>query len=338
MNRTSKIFKNFSKIIVFFISILKTREFGIFLGLLVLFIFFSFMNPFFATLANQMNIIRQVSFMGIIAIGMTLVIVSGEFDLSVGSVYGMAGMIGGLLISNGINVWIVLLLSLASGLLIGLINGVLVTYGRIPSFIVTLGMLSIIRGFNLTVTGGYTITIVKEHTTLIGILRFLALGKLFNFIPVGGVIFIGVATIIGILYHKTIVGLHIKAVGGNAVSAMLSGIKVKNIKILAFMISGFTAAFSGILTLFFFDTAKGTTGTGLELLVITATIIGGTSLKGGVGTIFGTIIGVLIIGVLRNGLTLIATLPFWQTSIIGFVIILAVAIDIWVRGGKAPRT
>jgi len=318
-------------------SLLKAREFGIFIGLLGLFLIFSILTPYFMTLVNLMNTMRQVSFLGIMAIGMTMVIVSGEFDLSVGSTYGMAVMIGGVFIINGINIWLTVIIALSSGLLVGFINGVLVTYGKIPSFIVTLGMLSILRGFNLTVTKGYSITIVNEYSTLIGVLRFLALGRLFKVIPVSGLIFIGIAVIGGIVYHKTIIGLHMRAVGGNPVSAMISGINVRIIKILAFMISGFLAAFSGLLTLFFFDTAKGTIGTGLELLVIAATIIGGASLMGGIGTIFGTVIGVMIVGVLRNGLTLIATSPFWQTFIIGFVIIAAVAIDVWVRKEKVSR-
>ncbi len=329
---------NFLKKIKGLKSILKIRESGIFIGLLVLFLVITVMTPeYFLTLGNLMKILRQISYVGIVAIGMATVIVSGEFDLSVGSTYGMAVMLGGVLIKNGIDVWLALMIALLSGILVGLINGVLVTYGKIPSFIVTLGMLSIIRGFNLTITGGYTIEIADQYTTLIGILRFLALGRLFGFIPVIGVIFIGVALIGGIIFHKTIFGLHMRTVGSDPFSARLSGIDVKRIKILSFIICGFLATFAGTINLFFFDYAKGTIGYGLELLVITATIIGGVSLMGGKGSILGVIIGVLIIGVIKNGLTLMTTSAFWQPLILGFVIIIAVAIDLWVRKEKIPR-
>ena len=313
-----------------FKSILKAKEFGIFIGLIILFMIFAFSTPQnFLQISNILSILRQVSFVGLMAIGMTMVIVSGEFDLSVGSIYGMAVMVGALLIRNGLNAWLSVIIALLCGALVGAINGLLVTYGRIPSFIVTLGMLNIIRGFNQLITGGEFVNIAPIRNTNLEILRFIGAGRLFNVLPVSGLVFVVIALIAGTIYHKSIVGLHIRSVGGNSVAAMLSGIKVKKIKILAFIISGFTAAFSGLLSLFLLNGARSYAGTGLELNVIAATVIGGTSLMGGIGSMLGTVIGVLIVGILEAGMVLLGMPPFSQIMFIGFVIITAVAIDIW---------
>jgi len=321
--------KNFFKITARVKSIVKVREIGILFGFLGLFLIFALISPDkFFTLTNQLNIIRQISYVGIMAIGMTLVIVSGEFDLSVGSIYGMAVMICALLIRSGVSVLLSVCIALCSGLVIGLINGLLVTFVRIPSFIVTLGMLSLIRGFNLAITGGYSVTILPVYTKLLGVLRWVGAGKLFG-VPVPGIIFIIISIIGGIVFYKTMLGFNIKAVGGSSTTAKVSGINVKGIKILTFTINGFLAAFAGLLSLFLLNTAQGTLGRGLELQVIGATIIGGTSLLGGSGTILGTVIGVMIIGILRNGMVLVGISPYWQLITMGFVIITAVAVDMW---------
>jgi ribose/xylose/arabinose/galactoside ABC-type transport system permease subunit len=233
-----------------------------------------------------------------------------------------------LLIRLEVSVLLSVIIALFSGLVAGIINGVLVTYIKIPSFIVTLGTLNLIRGFALLLTGGFYVTIMEVKDPVLEICRFLGAGKLFG-IPVPGIIFLGLAIIGGIVYYKTILGFNMRAVGGSSTTAKVSGINVKSIKILAFTINGFLAALAGLLSLFLLNNAKGVAGSGLELQVIGATIIGGTSLMGGSGTIFGTVIGVMIIGILGNGLILVGVTPYWQTVVTGFVIITAVAVDMW---------
>jgi ribose/xylose/arabinose/galactoside ABC-type transport system permease subunit len=318
-------------------SIIKVRELGILIGFFGLFLIFALLSPAnFLSLRNQLIVIRQVSYVGIMAIGMTMVIVSGEFDLSVGSIYGMAVMLCALLIRGGVSVLLSVLVALFGGLVVGVINGVLVTYVKIPSFIVTLGTLNLIRGFALLLTGGFYVTIMEVKDPVLDICRFLGAGRLLG-IPVPGIIFIGVAVIGGIVYHKTMFGFNIRAVGGSSATAKVSGINVKGIKILTFTINGFLAALAGLLSLFLLNNAKGVAGSGLELHVIGATIIGGTSLLGGSGTILGTVIGVMIIGILGNGLILAGVTPYWQTVVTGFVIIAAVAVDMWTGTKKATR-
>ncbi len=313
-------------------SIFKIRGFGILIGLLGLFLILAILTPEnFLKISNLLNITRQVSFVGIIAVGMTMVIVSGEFDLSVGSTYGMAVMVGAILIRNGVNPWLAVIIALLGGILIGLINGLLVTYGKIPSFIVTIGMLNIVRGFDQVITDGAFVNIVQIKDPQLDILRFVGSGRLLGVMPVSSLVFIAVIIIGGIAYHKTLLGLHMRAVGSNPFAAVLSGINVKRIKILSFIICGFLAALSGLLSLFLLNNGRGYAGTGLELDVIAATIIGGASLMGGIGTIMGTVIGVLIIGVLDDGMVLLGMPPFSQMIAIGLVIITAVTIDMWTR-------
>lgn len=315
-------------------SIAMMRELGVFIGLIALFSIFSFASPVFFTMDNLMNVVRQVSILGIISIGMTMVIGSGEFDLSVGSIYGAAAMFAGLMMtSGGLPIWLSVILALLVGTGIGCLNGILSTYARVPSLIVTLGMLNAARGLALILTGGLVITLSKRSVTdpSLPVFVFLGRGKLWGTVPTMSIAFIVIAIIGYILYHRNIIGFRMKAVGGNPEAARVSGVNVQVFKIIAFAITGFLAAFGGILNLSFLNNVQGTMGIGLELDVIAATIIGGTSLKGGEGTILGTVIGVLILGILRNGLVLLGISPFLQMVFIGTVIIAAVAIDMWTR-------
>ncbi|MBM3706531.1 MAG: ABC transporter permease, partial [Actinobacteria bacterium] len=276
---------------------------------------------------------RQISILGILSIGMTMVIVSGEFDLSVGATYGMAAMVAGMLMTRGIPIWTSILVALIAGMAVGFVNGLITTYLKVPSLIVTLGMLNIARGLALIFTGGFVIALNAEKVRdpFFNTMSFLVKGKVLNTIPNMTFFFIGIAIIGYLIYGKTILGFRMRAVGGNPNAAIVSGVNVKFIKIMAFIIAGLLAAFGGIINLAFLQNVQGTMGTGLELDVIAATIIGGTSLKGGEGTILGTIIGVLIMGVLRNGLVLLGVTPFLQMIMIGVVIIAAVAIDMGTR-------
>jgi ribose transport system permease protein len=317
---------------------LSARETGVFIALILMSIFLSFATDSFFTVKNLLNIGRQVSLLGIMAIGMLYVLISKEIDLSVGATYALAAIVTGILIVQQWPLWLTILIGLGMGLLVGLLIGVVSTYGKLPSFITTLGMMSVIRGAALLITDGKPVTVNERFgadPVALQKFYFLAQGRLFDTIPMQLVFFAVIILIAYILLAKTVFGFKIYAVGGSDRAARVSGIKVFNVKISAFMIMGFLAALAGILSLSFLPSAQaGRTGVGLELDVIAAPIIGGASLGGGEGTILGTVLGVFIVGILRNGLVLMGISPFWQEVAIGSVIILAVGVDKWTRARR----
>jgi ribose transport system permease protein len=315
------------------------RETGILLALLAICTILILTTSSFLTVQNLLNVGRQVSLLGVMAVGMTFVLISREVDLSIGSIYAIAGLSTGMLIVRGWYLIPALGAGLVIGSVIGCINGLLSTYGRLPSFIATLGMLSVVRGTALLLTNGEPVTVnpskgAREDVT--NQFYFLGQGHLFDRIPMLLIFFILVALAGWFLLSKTTFGFRVYAVGGSAKAARLSGIQVSRTKVLTFTLMGLLSALAGILSLAFLPSAQaGRTGVGLELDVIAAAIVGGASLSGGEGTILGTILGVLIIGILRNGLILLGISPFWQTTIIGLVIIFAVGIDKWTEQRRA---
>lgn len=315
--------------------LLGARETGVFLALILMGVFLALASPPFLSLQNLLNVGRQVSLLGIMAVGMTFVLITREIDLSVGSIYAITGLLTSMFMLNGWD-WIpACIAGLGIGAGIGMINGVLSTYGRLPSFITTLGMLNVIRGAALVITSGQPVTLDKAFGANPDVLAqffFLGQGRLFNLIPMQLVFFILVAVGGWFLLAQTTLGFRFYAVGGSPRAARVSGINVFGTKIWAFVLMGLLSALAGILSMSFLPSGQaGRTGVGVELDVIAAAIVGGTSLGGGEGTILGTVLGVLIIGVLRNGLVLLGISPFWQTIIVGAVIILAVGIDKWTR-------
>jgi ribose transport system permease protein len=314
-------------------SFIGARETGVLLALIVICLVLTFSTGSFLTVRNLLNVGRQVSLLGIMAVGMTFVLISREVDLSIGSIYAISGLLTGMLIVRGW--WLLpgLLAGLILGGGIGAINGMLSTYGKLPSFIATLGMLSVVRGAALLLTDGQPVTVdVAKGGQPETINQFYALGQaqLFGIVPVLLLFFLAVAAVAWFILAKTTFGFRVYAVGGSEKAARLAGIQVYPTKILTFSLMGFLAGLAGILSLAFLPSGQaGRTGVGLELDVIAATIVGGASLSGGEGTVLGTILGVLIIGILRNGLVLLTISPFWQTTIIGLVIILAVGVDKW---------
>jgi ribose transport system permease protein len=314
-------------------GLLVARETGVLLALLVMCVFLSLTTDSFLSVRNLLNVGRQVSVLGIMAVGMTFVLVSREVDLSVGSTYAFASLVTGLLIVKGWLLIPALIVGLMAGSAIGLVNGVLSTYGKLPSFIATLGMLSVIRGAALLITDGQPVTVDVDkgaRPDVIAQFYYLGQGQLFNLIPMLLVSFIVIAILGWFVLSKTTFGFRVYAVGGSDKAARLSGINIFNTKILAFVLMGLLSGLAGILSLAFLPSGQaGRTGVGLELDVIAATIVGGASLSGGEGTVLGTILGVLIVGVLRNGLVLLSISPFWQTTVIGLVIVLAVGLDKW---------
>ena len=314
-------------------SIIAARETGVLLALLVICVCLTFATSSFLTVRNLLNVGRQISLLGIMAIGMTFVLVSREVDLSVGSTYAISGLVTGMLIVRGSALIPALSAGLLVGMVIGAMNGVLSTYGKLPSFIATLGMLSVVRGAALLITDGQPVTVDTTRggrSEVVDQFYQLGQGQLFGMIPMLLVCFLMVAAISWLVLAKTTFGFRVYAVGGSEKAARLSGIQVFHTKILTFALMGLLSAIAGILSLAFLPSGQaGRTGVGLELDVIAAAIVGGASLSGGEGTILGTIFGTLIIGILRNGLVLLSISPFWQTTAIGLVIICAVGIDKW---------
>ncbi len=301
------------------INILSKFKAGI--GLIVLVIILSFASDYFLTFNNLLNILRQVSIIGIVAYGMTFVILSGGIDLSVGSVLAFSSAITAGVMSSTHRFALAILAGLATGALMGTFTGILVSKAKMPAFIVTLAMMSIGRGLTLIYTGGRPIS---EGFT-----------DLFNYIGggyVGPIPFpvILLLILLGVGYlvlNNTPYGRYVYALGGNEDATRLSGINTDKIKMTVFTISGIMAAVSGIILASRLGSAQPQAGTGYELDAIATVVLGGTSLAGGQGGIIGTLMGALIIGVLNNGMTLLGVSSFFQQVVKGLVILLAVYID-----------
>lgn len=314
-------------------KLLHAREAGVFAALVLLFILGSVLSPSFLQTGNLLSVGQQISQIGIMAIGATFVIVNGEIDLSVGSIYALAAISTGMAIAAGLAWPVAVLIGLGVGIVAGLLNGLAVVLLGVPSFIVTLGSLSVFRGVTLLISDGAPISLSASQP---GVAEFnlLGQGRLFGVIPMQLLIFAVIAAIGVILLSRSRLGFNTYAVGGNQEAARLVGIDVKGVKLAAFVLSGLTAAVAGVLGLSFLSYVQGVTGTGLELTVISAVIIGGAALFGGSGTMWGTIIGVAFIGLLQNILNINGISSFWQTVVTGLVIVAAVAADTWQRKRK----
>lgn len=291
-------------------------------GLTLLVVVITIMNQQFLSPDNLLNLLRQVSINGLIAFGMTFVILTGGIDLSVGSILAFSSAMTALIITSGIDPIFAMLLGCVVGLLAGAVNGLLVTAGGMAPFIVTLATMTIYRGATLVVTDGNPITGLGDS------LMFQLFGKGYFFgIPVPAVTMAVTFVILYIILNKTVFGRQTYAIGGNETAAALSGIKVNRTKIMIYALSGLMSALAGIILASRLDSAQPTAGASYELDAIAAVVLGGTSLMGGKGRIVGTLIGVLIIGVLNNGLNLIGVSSFYQQIIKGLVIVVAVLID-----------
>lgn len=296
------------------------RQFGTVLGLIVLCTVLWILTPFFLTVSNLLNIAQQTSINAIIAVGMTFVIITAGIDLSVGSILAFAGVVLAGALNAGIPLPISILLGLTVGFLCGLVNGLLITFGKLPPFISTLGMMSVARGAALLYTQGRPISGFEKS------FRFLATGEIFH-IPTPVIIMILVYAIAHFILTRTKLGRYTYAIGGNEEAAILSGVRVKFYKTMVYALCGMLSGLAAIILTARLNSAQPIAGIMYELDAIAATVIGGTSLMGGEGTIVGTLIGALIMGVLRNGLNLLGVSSFIQQIVIGSVIILAVFID-----------
>ena len=295
---------------------------GTFIGLILLVAFFSIFNPYFFQIRNFVNIFDQCTVLGVMALGMTAVIIIGGIDLSVGSILALAMMMTGWVWKDfGVPLHYACLLGLFVGTLAGTINGMLVSYLRLPAFIATLAMLSAARGLANIFTDGKQIYGFPEWLTNLSVIRH------FGYINITTVIFIILAIISWILLSYRKEGRNLFAIGGNKEVARLSGINVKVTTVMVYTISGFLSGLAGLLMMARLNAGVPQAGFTYELDVIAAVVIGGASLNGGVGSIPQTIVGVFIIGVLRNGLNLMGFSPFVQGMVIGGVIVFAVALD-----------
>ncbi|MEX6245007.1 ABC transporter permease [Staphylococcus haemolyticus] len=293
-----------------------------FIGLILLIIVVSILNPSFLDLSNLLNLLRQISINGLIAFGMTFIILTGGIDLSVGSILALSSAFIALMITSGVDPIIALIIGVLIGFVLGAVNGLLVTKGNMAPFIATLATMTIFRGLTLVITDGNPITNLGDSYL------FQLFGKgYFIGIPVPAVTMIIVFVILLIILQKTTFGRHTYAIGGNEVAAKISGIKVNKIKFLIYGISGLMSALAGGILTSRLNSAQPTAGTSYELDAIAAVVLGGTSLTGGKGRIVGTLIGVLIIGVLNNGLNLLGASSFYQQVVKGVVILIAVLID-----------
>lgn len=281
----------------------------------------SIASPYFLSFANIFNVILATSTIGILALGATFVIGSAGIDLSVGSIMAFAGVIGALLVRDlGLDWWMAIPGALAAGLLAGWINGVVITYGGIPAFVVTLGMMGVARGVALLITDGQSIYGLPNDLIFMGQGRPLG-------IPVPAIVFVLAAIVLHLILAYTRFGRHTLVIGDNERGARAMGIPVRRLRIKIYMLSGLMAGLAGLLTMARVNAGDPTAGMNFELSAITAAIIGGTNLFGGRATILGTVIGALIMGVLQNGLNLLAIPTFWQQISIGIVLVVAVWID-----------
>ncbi|SDN10222.1 ribose transport system permease protein [Fictibacillus solisalsi] len=298
------------------------QKLGPLIGLAIILIVLSILSPQFFTLANILNVLRQVSINALIAFGLTFVILTGGIDLSVGSMLALSGAITAGLMAGGTDPILAMLVGLAAGAVMGAINGLIITKGKVAPFIATLATMTVFRGLTLVYTDGKPITGLSDD------MSFVLMGRgYFAGIPIPVIWMLASFAVLWFLLKKTTFGRRTYAIGGNEEASLLSGIKVDRIKVMIYSLTGLLSAFAGIILTSRLNSAQPTAGTAYELDAIAAVVLGGTSLSGGRGWIFGTLVGALIIGVLNNGLNLLNVSSFYQQVVKGGVILLAVLLD-----------
>lgn len=300
----------------------ENQNLGTIAALIILIVFVSVLNPAFLQVNNLLNLMRQLIINGFIALGMTFVILTGGIDLSVGSTLAFTSAIFAGLLQNGMNTGLAIVITLALGLALGLINGLLITKGKLAPFIVTLATMTIFRGLTLVYMDGRPISGPKDNFAF----QFLGKGQVFG-IPFQVILFLIFYIVLSTLLNKTSHGRKIFAVGGNEKASFISGIKIDKVKVLVYVISALMAVVSGLVLTSRLNSAQPTAGSAYEMDAIAAVVLGGTSMTGGSGSLTGTLIGILILGVLNNGLNLLGVSSFYQQIVKGVVILIAVLID-----------
>jgi ribose/xylose/arabinose/galactoside ABC-type transport system permease subunit len=319
---------------------------GPLIALLLMILYLSFASPHFATLNNVKNLGQQNAYLAILAVGQTMVIVGAGIDLSVGAVMAVSASLASVIATQQvailgmtfgpINIWPAMAIGLAVGALAGFVNGLIITKGRIPDFIATLGMMETARGVALLITGGlpvpsYAPGTAKSLATLPEEFIWLGGKTIFGGIPTGAIIAVLIVFAGWVVMTQTGLGRSIYAVGGNKEAARVSGIDVDRTKILTYTLMGLLAGVAGMVLVGRMASANALMGSGDELKCIAAVVIGGTNMFGGAGSVVGTLIGSIIMGVLGNGLNLLNVSAFWQRVLMGVVIVLVVLFDQWRR-------
>ncbi len=295
-------------------------EYALYVALVAMIIFLSIATPKFFTSSNIVNVLRQISIQAIIAIGMTMAIILAQMDLSVGAIVAFASVLNAILLKSGISVPTSILLTLVISALWGLLSGVIIAYFKLHAFLVTLAMLTLVRGITYTMTGGYPVGGLPKSFFPIGAGHFLG-------IPYP-VIYMIVLYVLGyILLKHTPFGRSVYAIGGNEDAARLSGIRIFLIKVLVFVSTAVLSAIGGIILSSRLMAGSPEVGQGWELDIIAAVVIGGTSISGGEGKLTGTLVGMLFVGILTNGMILLGVTPYMQQVVRGLVILLAVILN-----------
>ena len=295
---------------------------GILIGLFALSLFLTIFTDSFFDSKNLLTVLRQISINALLAIGMTFVLIIGGIDLTVGSVVGAAGVAVVMLMESGFTMGVAILLALLLGALIGFLNGAIIAFTGMPSFIVTLSMMGMIRGLAYIITDGRSVSSNND------LFKSMGNGYLLG-VPIPIYVVVVVVIIVSIILYKTRFGRRMYAVGGNSLAARFSGIKIKGLTIKVYIISGILSALAGVILASRMYSGQPTAGQGYESDAIAAAVLGGTSFTGGIGTIGGTLIGALVIGVLSNGLNLLHVSSYVQMVVKGIVIIGAVALDLF---------
>lgn len=295
------------------------REYGILLAFVIVFAVLSMMSSAFFSVRNMMNVLDQASQVGLIALGATVTIIGGGFDLSAGSIYALTGSVAAAIAMRGYTeVGIVVGMLLGFG--IGAINGAMIAWLRINSFVATLASGLVIRGLAYVLTEGLLLQV--EDTAF----AYLGKERLFD-LKIPAYFFLGFALIVGLFLSRTTLGRYIYSIGGNEEAAYLSGVRVKLVRALTFAISGLSAGIAGVLAASRIATGQANVGQGIELAAIAAVVIGGTSIQGGEGAVWRTVVGVLLLQLISNGFNILNVPPFYQLIFQGGVIMLAVALD-----------
>lgn len=304
------------------------HEYGALIALVLLVVIMSLISPQFRTFSNFLTLLRQASVNGLIAFGMTLVILTGGIDLSVGSTLGLTGaLFAGLIVNVGLPIPLAVIVALVFGLLLGLISGFLVGKAKLQPFIATLITLTVYRGFTLIYTNGRPISnLTADEYVGSQFLTFIGRGAILG-IPVPVIILFFAFILFYLLLNKSVLGRKIYAVGSNERAAQLSGINIDRVKLFVYSISGLMSTVAALILVSRLNSAQPTLGTGYELDAIAATAIGGTSMTGGRGKISGTLLGILIIAVLSNGMNILGISSYYQDVVKGIVILLAVLVD-----------
>ena len=295
---------------------------GILLVLFIICLIVSIVTDKFLTYNNIISVLRQISINIYIALGMTVVIILGHIDLSVGSIVAMSGTLTvGFIVNQNVPIGLAIFLGIFLGTAAGLINGIIVSVFNVPAFIITMAIMNITSGIAFVYSGGQATRITSPFFVEIGT------GYLFNIIPLPVVYMVILIIIIGFLLTKTRFGTYIYAIGGNREAARLSGVPIRLIELAVFTIAGLLSAFAGLVLASRMYSGQPSVGTGYELDAIAACVLGGVSMSGGKGRISGTIIGAIVIGVISNGLNLIRVSSYWQLIVKGLIIVFAVLLD-----------